>query len=348
VRAAAWLLTFALGASFGWYARDWEQRSALRRPGPALGQQAAPGELSTGALPPVEAGAPAPEPPPEPAGHSARTPAPTESAEPLRAATSDTPARAPDLDEPVAGATLQERLATLSRLAPGVNSIWFHDLRTGDSVSIRGERRYTAASTIKVPIAMYLYHLAANNRLNLDRKVAVQREDWAAGTGVLQAVAPGSLYTYRELARLSIVQSDNIAANVLMRTLGQEQLVSYLKEIGVRHDREQNQISPRDLGLAIRHLWRMALRYPKPWAQLLEYLQETAHNDRLPAGVPEGVPVAHKIGSVDLSFHDAGIVYHPQRPYILVVMTDTMGERAAARFISRVSREVWRWQDGAP
>jgi beta-lactamase class A len=47
-------------------------------------------------------------------------------------------------------------------------------------------------------------------------------------------------------------------------------------------------------------------------------------NDRLPVGLPPGVPIAHKTGNLPGLAHDAGIVYAPEGPYIVVVLTEDL------------------------
>lgn len=324
-RTVALLLMITVGVTGAWLTQSWrESGEALRRPVPQVG-------LPTS----------------EPTGPETETPPQIEpTSDPLPHG--DLQAQQDAFEtQPLTG-SLEERLSTLSRLAPGPNAIWFYDLTSNTAVSIGGERAYPAASTAKVPLVMYLYHQAATNRVSLNQKVLMQKEDWSAGTGVLQAVEVGHAFTLRELARLAFVHSDNIAANVLLRTLGERSLASYLRELGIGHDQEHKLISPKDLGLAFRHLWRMAQKYPDPWEEPLQFLRENVFHNRLPAGVPNEVPIANKIGSVDLAFHDAGIVYHKEHPYILVVMTNGMGERQAERYISRVSKEVWLWQDNLP
>jgi beta-lactamase class A len=49
-------------------------------------------------------------------------------------------------------------------------------------------------------------------------------------------------------------------------------------------------------------------------------LQGQQFRDGIPAGVPPGVPVANKTGTINRLHHDAAIVRAP-RPFVLVVLT---------------------------
>ena len=51
-----------------------------------------------------------------------------------------------------------------------------------------------------------------------------------------------------------------------------------------------------------------------------ETLKKCATNSRIPAQLPNGVPVAHKTGSLDRLANDAGIVFTAKGDYVLVML----------------------------
>ena len=57
------------------------------------------------------------------------------------------------------------------------------------------------------------------------------------------------------------------------------------------------------------------------------------------AGIPKGTgqTVADKVGFVDNVIHDAGIVYGPNGPYILVIMTSNSSWSAIASIASQIN-----------
>ena len=71
-------------------------------------------------------------------------------------------------------------------------------------------------------------------------------------------------------------------------------------------------------------------------------------NDRIPAGVPENVDIAHKTGSIKGVRNDAGIVYPPNgQPYVITLFSKRLvDERAGVVALAELSRVVWETLGG--
>ncbi len=74
---------------------------------------------------------------------------------------------------------------------------------------------------------------------------------------------------------------------------------------------------------------------------MIEMLKRQKFNDAIPAGVPAGVPVAHKTGNITRIQHDAAVVYG-SRPYVLVVLVRGIDDKKqSAALIAGISRLVY-------
>lgn len=161
--------------------------------------------------------------------------------------------------------------------------------------------------------------------LALDTKVEYNSEtDYMNGTGILQFQEYIGEREVSELLELSILESDNIAFNMLNR-LCEYTLFDYIRKVTEDEFIPDGEYSK----LTAKHNFKILYRlYTNPdnnpyYTKIIELMKKTAFHDRLDKYVPHH-KVAHKIGSYFRYYHDGGIVFAREK-YILVVMSKDIG-----------------------
>jgi beta-lactamase class A len=72
----------------------------------------------------------------------------------------------------------------------------------------------------------------------------------------------------------------------------------------------------------------------------------TPKSSPLRRGLPDGVAAANKTGSLEGVRNDCGVVFAPERPYVLCVMTTYLkDEKAGEDAITRISAAAWSYFD---
>src|SRR6266536_2106377 len=84
------------------------------------------------------------------------------------------------------------------------------------------DRRFRAASTVKVPLMVAIYRQIDRGERALDDPYTLRAEDKAPGSGVLLHLHDGLALTLDDLLYLAISISDNTATNVLIDLAGLE------------------------------------------------------------------------------------------------------------------------------
>jgi beta-lactamase class A len=277
-------------------------------------------------------------------------------AETAKVATVDRPvtAEAPELAVDPARARavseLDERLGDISRAHAGTHGVVvFHPL-SGESALLDADRRFVAASLSKLYALLTLYSAASRGEVSLDDEITMQASDvWAEGTGVLYGKPVGTTMTLRECATFLIRESDNTAEVMLNRYLGEEEIEAELRRVGARSTSYwvPNTTTPDDVLLILKAIADPSYTSPELSEEMLEIMTGTSFEDRLPGPLPEGTRVAHKIGSWETTFSDAGVVFPEgasdvDRGYYVVVFSEGVTEDAARETIRDVSLEAYR------
>lgn len=201
-------------------------------------------------------------------------------------------------------------------------SIYYKNLDTEEEYLLNPDRYYIAASTTKVPLCMMILDQVFEGALNLEDEIYYEEEDDEDGSGVLYYLEDVTNVTIGEAVRLSIIESDNVAKNMLRR-ISEISITDYLIDItGDESIPYENYITARQLYVVLDRL------YENPnnnlyYELLIDYMTKTVFHDRLDKYIPHDI-VAHKIGDYYRYYHDCGIIYGKD-DYIIVILTRDIG-----------------------
>ena len=265
---------------------------------------------------------------------------------------------------------LHQQLEEL-RVQSGSTAIAVHayDYETERTFSHEGDRWFHAASTVKVPILLALFHAANTGRVRLEDRLHVRNRfrsivdhsiyrvvrDRDADASVHRRV--GRSMKLIELAEPMITRSSNLAANLLLEFLTPGFVQSTLADArieGAQVVRGVEDTVAFDRGLnntmTARGLVRLfgLLRedhfFPEPTRrQMLHILFAQEFNSMIPSLLPDSTQVAHKTGEISTCTHDAGLVLLPgRRPYAVAILTEhPPGIDDPQKTVARASRLLY-------
>ena len=244
-----------------------------------------------------------------------------------------------DLDQ------IRDDVMTLLKKEKGDYSIYYEDLTTGDTFTVRANTVLTAASLNKLPVVGYLYHLASKKEIDLQETVVVQQSDIQNyGTGSLRYEKPGQTYTLQYLAQLAMQQSDNTAAHILNIRLGEDNVQAYAYQMDMTStNMVDNDSSARDVGKFFELLYQNKIANPALSRELLGYMENTEFEDRIPSLLPKGLHIYHKTGDRVNFIHDGGIISDGKNAFILVIMSSNIpSEDAAKSTMGRIAQTIYQ------
>jgi beta-lactamase class A len=257
------------------------------------------------------------------------------------------------------------RVESLIRKSGADVAVAYRTLDGRESMLIQPDVEYHAASTMKVPVLIELFRQARAGTLRFDDEIPVVNQfhsivDGSAftlDTGDASDAAVvrnlGGRMSYRALAEAMITVSSNFATNLIIERIGAKNVQATVAAMGASGMRvlrgvEDNKAFQKGLNNATtaRALMTLMEAIAKGQAvdkasseEMVAILRRQTVNDRIPAGLPADVAVAHKTGEITRIRHDAAIVYAP-RPFVLVVLIrgldDTKKASTLAADITRV------------
>jgi beta-lactamase class A len=140
--------------------------------------------------------------------------------------------------------TTVQRIAGAARGRVGVALI---HLESGTTLNVRGHERFPMASIVKLPIAIEVLKQVAERKLTLDHAVWIAPSDIRPCCTIERRHPKGGVSrTVAELLELAIVESDNTAADALLKLVGGVHVVEQrLRAMGfhlINVDRTEGQL----------------------------------------------------------------------------------------------------------
>jgi beta-lactamase class A len=211
---------------------------------------------------------------------------------------------------------------------------------------------FHAASTMKVPVMIELFHQVKEGKVRLDEPITIHNEFRSIVDGSPYKLDPaddsevdlykgeGQTRTLVQLCELMITVSSNLATNLIIEKLGVENIRATVHALsadgmnvlrGVEDNKAyekgmNNTTTARGLEVLMTAIAEEKAVDAESSRQMIAILEKQHFNDGIPAGLPPGTRVAHKTGEITKIHHDAAIVYAP-RPFVLVILVRGLAER---------------------
>jgi len=262
-----------------------------------------------------------------------------------------------------AEAAIQQRIA-----ASGAEvAVYFKTLDGKAEWSVRPDEVFHAASTMKIPVLIELFHQVQQGKVKLDDKLMVKNEFHSIVDGLsykLNAAddseadlykAEGQSRSLRELCELMITVSSNFATNLIIEKLGVENIRAMVQALGadgvvVLRGVEDgkafekglnNTATARGLAILLQAIAKKKAVDAASSEEMIAILTRQTFNEGIPAGLPPGISVAHKTGEITGIHHDAAIVF-AKRPYVLVILVRGLVDiKQSAVLIADISRQIY-------
>ncbi|AEW05746.1 beta-lactamase [Sulfobacillus acidophilus DSM 10332] len=266
--------------------------------------------------------------------------------------------------------TLDNELMAVQREFSGRYAVYAEHLGTGETVSFGDvQTAWETASVMKLPILTEALRQCQEGVHALTEPVEYRRDDGVPGSGVLQYLTPGVTLPFKDVLTLMVIVSDNVATNMVLRTIGIEAVNQTCHDMGLMQTRVMRRIdfsSPDPLGLSspfdlvqlLKSLYFNTVLDSRHAGIAVEILRHQQYQTLLTRYLPYDllddndreipiVTVASKSGSLTGIRNDAGLVISPWGDYAVAIMSEASKDRRfhvdteAFQVLPRVSRAIF-------
>jgi len=264
---------------------------------------------------------------------------------------------------------LKADIDSLLDTTEGNFAVAFKNISSGEELLINERREFHAASTMKTPVMLELFRRAELGEFSLEDSLLVKNSfrsivsgapfslDINQDSGDTLYSQLGSRVSIRDLMVDMIINSSNLATNLLIELVDARKVTATMRKLGAQdimvlrgvEDIEayeaglSNTTTAYDLLLLFEKLAEGNYISEAANEEMLAILLQQQFNDIIPALLPEGTQVAHKTGSITGVQHDSGLVLLPDgRKYVLVLLSDELEDpKQGVATLAKLSRLIY-------
>ena len=236
-------------------------------------------------------------------------------------------------------------------------SVYVRDMNSGHWTGTNENETYEPSSMLKVVVMISYLRATIQDKDILSKKLYYSGDDSAEQYYKPASTTPAGYYTVQQLIDRMITQSDNVAALALISN-NQDQFQSTYDDFrlpATPNGQVSDYMTAKSYSVIFRSLYNASYLLRSTSESALELLTKTNFNQGIVAGVPKGMIVAHKFGEHDYTLsdgsvvsrelHDCGIVYYPNHPYLLCIMTKGQEFPQLESVLSHISALVYSYMD---
>jgi len=271
----------------------------------------------------------------------------------------------------IAMQTLKKDIEKQLSSQKGIYAVAFKNLATGKVLMINEHVFFHAASTMKTPVLIEVYRQSAEKKFSLSDSLLIKNEFKSIVDGSSFSLDStddsekelykrvGEKKTISDLVYDMIIVSSNLATNIIIELVDAKNVTQTMRHLGAKDIQVlrgvedgkafakglNNTTTAFDLLLIFEKMANGEIVNTNASEAMIKILLDQRFNEIIPAGLPPGVKVAHKTGSITGVFHDSGIVFLPDgKKYVLVLLSKNVeDEKLAIKSMAAVSTMIYNY-----
>lgn len=238
-----------------------------------------------------------------------------------------------------------DKLEAVAKSFSGNYAVYAEHFDSGEVVEYGNSHgQFETASVMKLPVLVEALRQCQGGTLRLDQLISYEASDFVEGSGVLQHLSFGIRLPLHDVLTLMIIVSDNVATNMVIRTVGLKPINQLCFDAGLQKTEVRRNISfdatdplglssPRDMVTLLKLLHDHRVLDDTYSELALDILSRQQYNTMLTRALPYSllddndeeaplVRVMSKSGSLKGIRNDVGMVSTPWGTYGIAIMSE--------------------------
>lgn len=233
-------------------------------------------------------------------------------------------------------------------------SVYFRNLNNWNRFGINEKEEFSPASLMKLPLLISYYKLVEENPNILRQKLLYTPDPYeqeiTQNIKPEKTLEPYQNYDVKDLLDRMILYSDNKSSILLENSIDFELYKKSFTDIGIDFPEFKDGVFENNINIVeyasfFRILYNASYLNRSDSEYILDLLSNTTFARWLTRWVPDNIVVSHKfwerVINGEKQLHDCWIVYYPNHPYILCVMTRGRDWEVLKNIITDVSKKIY-------
>ncbi|WP_417612372.1 serine hydrolase [Owenweeksia hongkongensis] len=236
-------------------------------------------------------------------------------------------------------------------------SVYYRDLTNDQVIGINEKETFSPASLLKVPLLITILKYAEQHPSILRDKIPYnspsEQIHKLSGISDKSALIRGRSYEIEQLLEIMVVASDNEATILLLQYIDnispgfRTQVENALKlETPSQINYTDDYITVRRYSAFFRTLFNASYLTPAMSEKALDMLAKTGYGNGIRQAVPAQVVVSQKFGHREIDathhqYHHFAIVYHPNKPFLIGIMTKGKSPESLQSVIAAIANTIY-------
>lgn len=239
-------------------------------------------------------------------------------------------------------------------------SVYFRDLNNGNRFGTEEKEMFSPASLMKLPLLLAYYKKSENEPDFLQKKLIFNinwnMDDYKQNIKPEKTLEPWKEYTIDDIINQMIIYSDNQASIFLEEHINTEDFKKVFTDIWITFPEIiswtfDNNIRVIDYASFFRILFNASYLNKEDSQKVLWLLTKVSFKNGLIDGINDtNITISHKFGERTIfgnnwiermQLHDCWIIYYPNHPYILCIMTRWYDFETLKKVIENASKVVY-------